>query len=83
MRDLTAKDFAAKKCNNPCRACESRAVGCHSSCQKYNSYLSEYRQVCNDMYLTQKKQNLANDFAYESKLKHKQVLDRNKKRREQ
>lgn len=71
MRELTARDFAAKHCYNPCKDCGKRELGCHGSCEDYSSYRAEFKRVSNDMYQTQKKQNIANDFAFESVLKHK------------
>jgi hypothetical protein len=50
-------------------------------CGKYEAYRLEYKQVTNDMYQIQKTQNLANDFAFESRLKHKTMLQTNKRRR--
>jgi hypothetical protein len=81
MRETTARDYAAKHCSNPCYGCTARKVGCHAKCDKYEAYRLEYKQVTNDMFQTQKTQNLANDFAFESRLKHKTMLQTNKRRR--
>lgn len=71
MRQLTARDYAAKHCKNPCVNCGKREMNCHGSCKDYESYRAEFKRVSNEMYQTQRRENLANDFAFESLLKNK------------
>ena len=34
----------SKDNNSPCRACEKRQAGCHSTCQNYIKWAEEYQQ---------------------------------------
>ena len=36
-----------KKVNAPCKDCESRFLGCHSTCERYNDF-KKYREELNE-----------------------------------
>lgn len=73
-RYLTAKDYAAKACVNPCKDCTDRAVGCHSTCARYKQYREDFQRVCHDMHMEQKMQRLPEDFAQSNIHRHKTIV---------
>lgn len=62
----------------PCKGCEDRAVGCHSSCERYKQYKAELAAAKAELYGKQQENIMIGDVISRSVKKTRRKYNLNK-----